>query len=819
MTTRQGLLRRSPSLVLSAAVLLATAILAIAVPGARAVTAPGASAGAGGSAMTKAGTGEFKNLKITVSQTQGLTDQVITISWKGGAPTEPDRLSFAANYLQIMQCWGSHPTGPTKVDPPNRTQCEFGGIWAANPTPQNGDWTATRQCNYGFGLVDPNEHQCHEPKGSTGNVFVPFDSVAGTVETGGTSQWFDSYTTNEIDFGRTYGDGTGEVYFNTLPASEAPGLGCGTPRLDNAGQTYGTPCWLVIVPRGTLEVNGKPPTTGVLESSPLSQSNWDHRIVFPLGFQPVGSDCAVARVEQPIIGDELAQDALTSWQPNLCRQTRTGLTFSEVSDDQARNYLASATPDLDLVGQGALPAAFPAANKPVYAPVAINAVGIAFNIDWQASFGEPDNVQALNGRRINSLKLTPLLVAKLLTQSYRLGADPTDPVVKNNPLDLSSDPEFLALNPQFNKLRLQSGLPDILTPIGSGDAVSELWQWVFGNAAARKWLAGAPDPQSGGMTVNPYFKGIKAPPNYFPKNDPYCVDIPSEAPLCLLDEHPYSAGLHDGARAISRGLNEATTTWNPGAVPPNWSTNQPEANGAISLLAFTDVSTADIYDLPMAALENSAGKFVTPTPATMSAALGAMKADRATGVLQPDPNTTVADAYPLTTVTYAATVPSLLTAQQSEAYSALLRYAAGPGQQTGANLGQLPPGYLPLTPALVAQTLAAARLVAAGPGQPGGGQTTTTTTSTTTTTTSSTTTTTTSSTTTTTTTMGAKPHTPPVTKRPRVVAAFTPTAPVGPLRLVPLSLLVVGAAAGLSGAVLRRRSRRPAERGPPRPEH
>lgn len=663
--------------------------------------------------MTKSGTGAFANLKVTVSQTQGLTNQVITLSWTGGAPTIPTRLDFASNYLQIMQCWGSNPTGPASVDPPKPTQCEFGGNWEQNPTPQDGDWTATRQVNYAFGIVDPNQRQYQPRPGSNENGYVPFDSVAGTVETGGTSQWYDSYTTNEYDFARTYGNGTGIAYFNVLPAPEAPALGCGVPLVDAAKQTYGRPCWLVIVPRGTLEVNGKPSTTGVLESSPLSQTNWDQRIVFPLQFQPVSGVCAAAPVEVPVIGDEVPQDALTSWQPRLCKESGGGITFSEISDDQARNYLTSGTPDLDLVGQGVAPSAFPTGTKPVYAPLAINAVGIAFNIDWQAAYGQPDAVQALDGQRINSLKLTPLLVAKLLTQSYRIGADPTDPVVKNNPLDLSSDPEFLALNPEFKQLRLQGGLPDILTPIGSSDAITELWRWVLGNPAARRWLAGAPDPNSNGMTVNPYFKGITAPPNYFPKNDPYCVNIPSEKPICLLDEHQYSAGLHDGARSISRGLTEATTVWNPSSIPPNWSTDPPQANGAISLLAFTDLSTADVYDLPMAALENAAGNFVTPTSTTMSAALGAMTHDPATGLLQPNPNATASDAYPLTTITYAATVPSLLSASQRRVYSTLLRYAAGPGQQSGVTLGQLPPGYLPLTPSLAAQTLAAAKLVAA----------------------------------------------------------------------------------------------------------
>ncbi|MGH3765474.1 MAG: hypothetical protein ACRDS0_02590 [Pseudonocardiaceae bacterium] len=42
---------------------------------------------------------------MTVSQTKNLINQMITVSWSGGAPTTP-YAEFSRNFLQIMQCWG-----------------------------------------------------------------------------------------------------------------------------------------------------------------------------------------------------------------------------------------------------------------------------------------------------------------------------------------------------------------------------------------------------------------------------------------------------------------------------------------------------------------------------------------------------------------------------------------------------------------------------------------------------------------------------------------------------------------------------------------
>ena len=62
--------------------------------------------------------------------------------------------------------------------------------------------------------------------------------------------------------------------------------------------------------------------------------------------------------------------------------------------------------------------------------------------------------------------------------------------------------------------------------------------------------------------------------------------------------------------------------------------------------------------------------------------------------------------------------PNTLDAASRQNYSAFLQYAAGAGQVTGLDPGDLPAGYVPLPAALEAQTLAAAATVLNPPALP-----------------------------------------------------------------------------------------------------
>src|SRR5262249_31995865 len=149
----------------------------------------------------------------------------------------------------------------------------------------------------------------------------------------------------------------------------------------------------------------------------------------------------------------------------------------------------------------------------------------------------------------------------------------------------------------------------------------------------------------------------------------------------------------------------------PDAIPPAYGRSKLQPSGARSLLAVADLPTAIRYDLPVAKLRNTSGAYVAPNATSLLAGAGAMTTDPATGLLQPNPLTTDAGASRLPWTTRGATVPPMLTKQEGKDYAALLRYAAGNGQQPGIEVGRLPLGYLPLPESLRAKTIAAAKTI------------------------------------------------------------------------------------------------------------
>ncbi|MFE2286367.1 hypothetical protein ACFXDJ_19645 [Streptomyces sp. NPDC059443] len=678
-------------------------------------------AGAGeGSEVTVSGAGDFAALKVTVSQTRNLVDQVVKVSWTGGAPTVSDS-AYNADYLQVMQCWGDAPTGPST------DQCQFGGSSALGAGNQAaGAYTNSRQLNYGAHLED-SEHQPLPPATPSGISYAPFRTVNGDpVSTGNWNEFFDVNSTNEVPYARTNAHGSGEVYFETQTAVEAPGLGCGTAVRDARGAVTGRGCWLVIVPRGTKEVDGSPYTgqsSGQLQSSPLSPANWKQRIVVPLGFEPIGSYCPIGAEERGTLGSEMAAEAVTRWQPALCQTGGKAVYgYAQVPDATARVKLLSGVPGLVFVGRPAPP---DPVRTPVYAPVALSGITIGFFIESQAGFQAPDEVKSRNGTRLGSLRLTPRLVAKLLTESYKDGNSRFADSTAKNPENLGRDPEFLRHNPAYAGLDFGGKLGDALVPQPLADTTRQLWDWVARDPAAREFLSGVPDNTGAhgdasyaGMAVNPNYKGMGLPSETFPKSDPYCqpFDDRPNLPLCIQDKHPYATDMHAAARAASRGDALARTSWDPNATPPAYKKDPPQPAGLRAVLAVTDTATAERYGLVSAELLNAGGQFTAPEPAALIAAANARKPG-ADGVSAPDPAAEDPAAYPLTVLTYAATVPADLTVAEGKDYGALLSYAAAQGQTPGVAAGTLPHGYAPLPEALRAQTRAAAQRVSAEAGK------------------------------------------------------------------------------------------------------
>ncbi|MHA6762216.1 hypothetical protein [Streptacidiphilus sp. PAMC 29251] len=483
--------------------------------------------------VTVHGSGEFAGLAVTVHQTADLVDQSVNVTWTGGSQTLPMPGTFGQNYLQLMECWGDAASGP------DRTQCQYGSYNGDN---RGGAYVGTRQLNYAS-LVDPEETIKQAP-GKSGNVYVPFHSVRGPVDTNGTSTAYDLSSTNEVPFAPTRTDGTGQVYFETETNEEAPGLGCGAVP-DNVKVTpkEGRKCWLVVVPRGLTEVDGSLPLTGgKLVSSPLSASNWAHRLMVPLHYSPLGYSCPINAADLHTYGTEMAKEAMIRWAPVLCQNTGSNFRYTKVDDNIARAKLnTDEDPGLVFVSDPAPPATVAAGRTPVYAPIGLSGVTIAFDIESQSSGRAPTDVQERNGQRITQLNLTPRLVAKLLTQSYRYATDyqDPDPALAKNPLDLTSDEDFLRYNPQFRALYFGSRIYDIEVPLGESDVARRLWAWVEADPSARAFLAGTKD--AWGMQVNPNYRVPKAmalPRDDFPKSDPYCVvyppdekgNVPSSAP-------------------------------------------------------------------------------------------------------------------------------------------------------------------------------------------------------------------------------------------------------------------------------------------------
>ncbi|MEV7523390.1 hypothetical protein [Streptomyces sp. NPDC091371] len=679
---------------------------------------------ADGSAATVSGTGPFADLKVTVSQTRNLVNQVVKVSWTGGAPTLSDT-AYSANYLQIMQCWGDAATGPTT------DQCQFGGSSALGAGAGNqaaGAYTNSRQLNYGDNLKDA-ENQPLPPPTPSGISYAPFRTVnADPVSPGNWNEFFDVNSTNEVPYARTNGRGNGEVWFEAQTAIEAPGLGCGAGVRDAQGDTTGRGCWLVVVPRGTTEIDGTPYTQqsgGQLQSSPLSPANWKHRLLVPLGFEPLGSFCPIGAEERGTLGSEMAAEAVTRWQPALCQTGGKAIYgYAQVPDETARVKLLSGTPGLVFLGRPAQTAP-DAARTPVYAPVALSGITIGFFIESQAGFNAPDEVKARNGTRLGSLKLTPRLVAKLLTESYKDGNSRFAESTAKNPENLGRDPEFARHNPDYAGLDFGGKLGDALVPQPLADTTRQLWEWVAQDPAAQEFLRGVPDNAGthgdrayAGMHVNPHYKDLALPLDNFPKSDPYCQpfdDRPS-FPLCIQDKHPYASDMHAAARAAGRGDTLARTSWDATVTPPAYKKDPPQPAGARAVLAVTDTATAERYGLVRAELLNAAGTFVAPEPAALIAAAGARKPGP-DGFSSPDPATENPAAYPLTVLTYAATVPADLTVAEGKDYGSLLAYAADSGQTPGVSAGTLPHGYAPLPEALRAQTREAARKVTADAGK------------------------------------------------------------------------------------------------------
>lgn len=711
----------------------------------------------------------FPDLEVTVSQTKDLVSQGIRVSWTGGEKSaKPDQNQGGANFLQIAQCWGEDPANPGH---PDRRTCQYGG--GRGPGSDRDGFTDLESvhdedteytADLGWYAYSGIPFVASNPAGIVDEYAAPPDRVMNNFSAPGVvkpedqqidmanNQFFSAYTTNEVRWAGAGTDGSGSVPFEVQTAMQSTALGCGTPIPRPDGTAVGQSCWLVVIPRGSGD-SGVPNIT----RSGLYWDAWEHHLAVKLEFKPLGVRCQIGEAERQLAGSELVAGAVASWQPGLC-QGEDGAPFvlSQGNEADAAVRAAGTEPsplaftsrplDLSRISDTSDPLA--------YAPVAIAGLAITFAIDREPD-PNTENPQYRDraGLPFTEMKLTPRLVAKLLTASYldglpnradkgHLGRD-TDGdgrIDDWNPRTIVWDPEFREINDQewSEQVIIGASIADALLPSGRSDAAVRLWEYVLADPDARAWLDGADDGY--GMFVNPWYStnpdineagGLTLPADSFPKADPVIkpddTAIGGSGEVNLVTWRPYTASLAEGAHYVLRGDGLILGNWEPLPLPAKFGKSQRNLFGSQRVIGLTSTPAASLYHTVTASLRNPAGEFVAPTQDSLAAAAAAMTPTTVQPrVLQYDLRSDTAKAattsYPLAMPVYAALNPEQTDEEQRGVYANLIRYAVEEGQTPGTDVGELPPGYAPLPDAWVAQALSMADAIERGslPQQGGG---------------------------------------------------------------------------------------------------
>jgi hypothetical protein len=610
---------------------------------------------------------------VTVSQTTNLVYQAVEVSWTGFTPTNFNGYQgFNADEtlypVMIAECKGAHPTNPD---------------------------------------------QCY---GATN---------------GGTPTYYGPYGPQTSVFGTTNPSGAGDAVMDIETISQNNWLGCDSSH----------PCSLVIMPAqgGNLQAGnpgGSPPwgcanhlydgnsadlATAVADFDPLSGSDapcsWADSIIVPLKFAPTTSTCPASSPRLTVIGSPMLATAMNRWDTGLCEGAHpiAVTDLGDVAESEAiTQVLQEGLGDVALTTLPSTVGTTSGTRTYTYAPVAVSAAAIGY---WA------DN--PTNGYPQTGMRLTPRLVAKVLTMSYNLGniacqpgqnprSTHCDPKInRNNPYDIFRDADFQALNPSVSEPASASELSD--TPIvlqGNSDMTYELTRWIAASPAAEAFLHGTAAP--GGMTVNGYYKDITYPASAFATSDPTTYLADAYAPVASLPN-------------VAKDLVQSTAAgyqYDPNCPPESTSCSQETAFGAEqqgqrALFSVLDTGDTAGFDVPVAALRNGAGRYVEPTAASMAAALNSMVTSKNGITQQVDLSSNNPAAYPLTMVIYAMVPTGGVPKAKADLIAQWLRYVAGPGQTPGELPGQLPPGYLPLPTRLRSETLAAATAVQRQAGNPG----------------------------------------------------------------------------------------------------
>ncbi|SDJ47056.1 hypothetical protein SAMN05444157_3519 [Frankineae bacterium MT45] len=705
---------------------------------------------------TKA-TVETDHITMSVGQTTELRGrELIDVSWSGAHPTgalnsqvhSADAAQYEEYPFVLLECRGTGGDGASAVTPEtcwtNSYKERFQSSASTAYPPYRLDAAATateREVRAGAPAFpascmsrDLAEHWL-PLRAQNGDVFYE-SSATSPLRPCGTlppeAKAVESGLPSNDTYGVTQTDGTGSTSFEVTSHSENATLGCSST----------VPCSLVAVPIlgigcdattagaddddiAACEANGNyapgsqwqgagaPSSQTVTGALWWSASNWQNRLVVPLSFAPDDSVCSLSGDQSSsiaIYGSIPLTEATSQWEPAFCTDPKK-FTFQHVQrgDDEARNLLQA----------GNIEAAFSSRapdagwNHPVVqAPVAISGFSVSYTID------------DAKGQPYQSLRLTPRLIAKLLSESYYAipAVQDADPAIAKNPQNITYDPEFIALNPGLPKLNVADYASTLLMLSANADTNWALTSYINADPQARAFLDGAPDPW--GMRVNPNYLKIALPVTSWPLNDHTQLANDSQNPCyenspsdyLQLIAHP-TEDPDEIVDAVVFGLPNSQTSCYYDDV--NVSTLKlttsgiPQTPGHRFVLGVTSLAEASRYDLHSAALETAdgpdtksqtGGTFATPSNDSLAIAANLARPDDASGTW-PVPYTTLKEtaagrqAYPGTMLIYADVPTTGLAPSDAGKLATLLRFAATAGQSPGLDNGELPPGYLPITKA------------------------------------------------------------------------------------------------------------------------
>lgn len=738
---------------------------------------------------------DTRTVTVGVDQTTNLQErQEIRVDWSGAHPTggvvaDPNSsLAAQEEYpVVLMECRGldsaTAPAGEQlspstcwTATPSERTQSDYN-----NPFPSfrldRYDAVADRDSD--VGVPSPLPSDCLS-FGSGVQHWVPFIASDGTEYPTGpqgcaglppeASNYQQDLQPSNTTYAVSDANGDGSANFVISTAESNASLGCSDTvpcslvvipimgiSCDAAGEAPGLPPSDIPAPAqqaqayalcsATGNFKAGQPSNGFSNQEALavsgllwwSASNWRNRISVPLTFAPAPDSCDLSNPSPPLYlyGSEFMAQAALQWEPAFCLNPSL-FKFHQVlsAEPEAKGLLSSGSVEAAI--QAAPPdTAFPTST--VQAPIGVTGFAVTYDID------------GADGQPYTSLKLTPRLLAKLLTESYPAVPAVRDayPELQRNPLNITVDPEFQALNPGVPTSIFYSASASTIFVVSSGsDAVSALTAYINADPTARAWLNGTPDPW--GMVVNPNYKGIQLPVDSWPLLDTFeggAAYLSDNNPCLAASPTPFLplvAAPTSQFQTVSLYMQFGVA---PSQINCSGSTSQDqklvavgrEQPGVRFLLGITPLADAVKYRLNTAALQTqvspaAATKFTDSTGRTFVAPDdGSLAA--AAALLQPDPgagtwtipygdfqtDAAAAGAYPGTLLMSADIPTTGLPPADAQRYSELLTYAAGPGQTPGVDQGQLVPGFVPMTAANNlgaedAYTVAAAAAVAAQQG-------------------------------------------------------------------------------------------------------